>query len=248
MSIIMKSKIPLSVIIIYNSKADNLFLTKTKQSVGDFDEVILFDVGSEPIKDFSKVRNTAIKKAKNDYVMFIDSDEVLVKSSIAEIRKFVEEKKYDLISVVRTDVFMGKELIYGEAGAIHLVRLGKRDKLKYNRAVHETVMVNSDLKLTGSSIKLIHYSHASLSSFLNKISRYAYLESRLRTQKPSFGLLVELLLFPPLKFLYNFLIRQGYRDGVRGFIYAVIMSLHSLFVRVNIFEKYSIKHSSKSSL
>jgi glycosyltransferase involved in cell wall biosynthesis len=238
----MKSKIQLSVIIIYNSTADNLFLEKTKQSVSDFDEVILFEVGSKPINNFAKVRNTAIKKAKNDYVMFIDSDEVLVKSSILEIKQFVEEKKYDLISVVRTDVFMGEELKYGEAGAIHLVRLGKRDKLRYNRAVHETVVVTSDLKLTGSNVKLIHYSHVSLSIFLNKVARYSYLESRLRTQKPDLGLLVELLFFPPLKFLYNFLIRQGYRDGVRGFIYAVIMSLHSLFVRVNIFEKHIDKH------
>ncbi|MDH5533861.1 MAG: glycosyltransferase family 2 protein [Candidatus Pacebacteria bacterium] len=244
----MKSKIPLSVIIIYNSKADNLFLSKTKQSVQEFEEVILFDAGSEPIKDFAQVRNTSIKKAKNDYVMFIDSDEVLEQSSISEIKKFVEEKKYDLISIVRTDVFMGKELKYGEAGAIHLVRLGKKDKLKYNREVHETAIVKPNYLLTGSSIKLIHYSHVSLSSFISKVSRYAYLESRLRTQKPSLGLLVELLFFPPLKFLYNYLIKQGYRDGVRGFIYAVIMSLHSLFVRVNIFEKHFNKIHNKSSL
>ena len=237
MFIIMNSKIPLSVITIYSSSVENSYLSKVKDSVKDFDQVILFDTGDKPIHDFSKVRNVAMKEASHDYVLFIDSNEVLTRSSVKKIEKIVKEKKYDLVSVLRTDIFIGKQLKYGEAGSIHLVRLGKREKMVFTRAVHETVVIKSNYKLSGSSIELLHYSHPNLSSFLDKISRYAYLESRFRKQKPSFGLLIELLFFPPLKFLFNFLIKQGYRDGVRGFIYAVIMSLHSLFVRINLFEK-----------
>lgn len=237
MSITMSNKIPLSVIIIYNSKLDNIYLDNVKESVKVFDEIILFDSGDKPIKDFAKVRNLAIKKAHNDYVFFIDSDEVLSKSSIKEIKEIIKEEKYDLISVIRRDIFIGKQLKYGEVGSIHLVRLGKRDKLIFTRSVHETALIKSDYKLTGSKIKLLHYSHPSLSSFFDKVAWYAYLEANFRKQKADFGLLVELIFFPPLKFLFNFLIKQGYRDGVRGFIYATLMSLHSLFVRINLFEK-----------
>lgn len=237
MSITMKSKLPISAIIIYNSKAENKYLKNAKESVSSFAQTILFDVGDGPIKNFSQIRNQAIKLADQDYVLFIDSDEELTRKSLPKIKRIVEQKFYDLVSVNRSDYFLGKRLRYGEAGNIHLVRLGKKEKLKFHRSVHETVQIDPKLKMTGSDILLLHYSHASISDFLKKVSYYSFLESQLRKQKIDFSLWFELLFFPPLKFLFNFFIRQGYRDGVRGLIYALIMSLHSFFVRVNLFEK-----------
>jgi glycosyltransferase involved in cell wall biosynthesis len=237
MFITMSNKIPLSVIIIYNSQAENPILHKTEQSVKDFAQLILFDVGDQPVIDFSKVRNTAIKQAQYPYVLFIDSDEVLTKASIVKIEKIIKDNHYDLVSVMRSDFFLGKQLYYGEAGSIHLVRFGKKDKIKFARSVHETVVIKPNYLMTGSDITLLHYSHASISQFFSKITYYSYLDSRLRKDNSFFGLLFELIFFPPFKFLFNFLIKQGYRDGVRGFTYAIVMSLHSLFVRVNLFEK-----------
>lgn len=236
----MSNKIPVTAIIIYNSKANNKFLTKTKQSVTEFSQLILFDVGNTPITDFSKVRNDAIQKATNQYVFFIDSDEVLTSDSLSQIKKIVQEKYYDLVSVVRSDYFLGKKLSYGEAGAIHLVRLGKKDKLRFVRQVHETVEIKPTYKATGSNISLLHYSHPNITQFFSKISHYSHLESKLRKVNSITNLVFELIFFPPFKFLFNFFIKQGYRDGMRGLIYAMLMSLHSLFVRINLVEKRNI--------
>jgi len=237
MFITMSNKIPLSVIIIYNSHVENKFLEQTKKSVEVFTQVILFDVGDKPIINFAKVRNEAIQKSTNKYVLFIDSDEILTKDSLRQIKKIINDNYYDLVSVVRSDFFLGKKLNFGEAGAIHLVRMGKKDNLKFVREVHETVEIKPTYKVTGSNISLLHYSHPSITQFFSKITHYSYLESRLRSESSTWSLLFELLFFPPFKFLYNFFIKQGYRDGMRGFIYAVIMSLHSLFVRINLLEQ-----------
>ncbi|NCN87460.1 MAG: glycosyltransferase [Candidatus Pacebacteria bacterium] len=233
----MSNKIPLSAIVIYNSKAENKFLAETKKSVGKFSQLILFDVGDRPIIDFAKVRNEALKRATNKYVFFIDSDEMLSQDSLVQIKKVIDDNYYDLVSVVRSDYFLGKKLNFGEAGSIHLVRFGKKDKIKFIRQVHETVEIKPIYKVTGSNISLLHYSHPSITQFFSKISHYSSLESRLRNISSINSLLFELLLFPPFKFIFNYLIRQGYRDGIRGFIYAFLMSLHSLFVRINLVEK-----------
>lgn len=233
----MKSKIPVSAIIIYNSKAENKYLDRTKQSVDSFAQTILFDVGDRPIRNFSQVRNEALKQATQNYVFFIDSDEELVEESLPIIRQFVEKDYYDLISVNRSDFFLGKRLKYGEAGNINLVRFGKKDKIEFHRSVHETVLIDPNYHMTGSDILLLHYSHHSITQFIQKVSYYSFLESRLRKQEINFSLWFELLFYPPFKFLFNFFIKQGYRDGMRGCIYALLMSLHSFFVRVNLFEK-----------
>ncbi len=238
----MSDKLPLSAIVIANKKGKNPVLYKVLDSLSQAEQIIVFDTGEQPIEDFAKVRNEALLKANQEYVLFVDSDEVLTKSSWVEIKKIVADGQADLVSILRSDIFLGKELLGGEAANQRLVRMGKKDKIKFIRPVHEVVVVDKDAQLLTSNIKLLHHSHPDIFSFFEKISFYSFIDALMRREKDNFYLISSMLFFPPLKFIFNWTVMGGYRDGMRGLVYVVLMSLHSFFVRVNGWE---LRHRQK---
>ncbi len=197
----------------------------------------------EPITDFSLVRNTALTHAKYDWVLFLDSDEVIDPASLAELTQLVTTPTAAAYGIRRCDVFLGKELEYGEAGNQLVVRLGKRTALKFSGTVHEVADVAGLVK--PSSIKILHYSHPSIHEFISKVALYADQVATERAAKPiSFKrLLFELIVYPPAKFIYGLIFQGGLVDGWHGVVYAACMSLHSTLVRIYLYEKVFIKHS-----
>jgi glycosyltransferase involved in cell wall biosynthesis len=232
----MKSKLPLSIVVILNKKADNPSLKKMEESLKFAEEILLIDTGEKPVQDFSKVRNQALAKAKYDWVLFVDSDEVISSGSAAEIEKIILEDEVDLVFVRRKDIFLGKVLGYGEVGNLNLIRLGKKSQIKFERPVHEVVEIKSFHKVFNSKIVLWHYAHQNIEGFFKKIKYYASQEAQYKFENKIEFKTEEILFFPPGKFILNFFFKLGFLDGYRGFVYAIMMSLHSLLVRVYLLE------------
>lgn len=77
--------------------------------------------------DFASQRNFALKKAKNKWVFFVDSDEMITTVLAKEICKIIKRK--DALNgyyLKRKDYMWGKALMHGESGNINLLRLGKK--------------------------------------------------------------------------------------------------------------------------
>jgi hypothetical protein len=106
--------------------------------------------------------------------------------------------------------------------------------MSFTGNVHETAQVSG--KMLESNIELLHYSHPTISDFIGKVSIYAEQVAAERTCTwPQ--LLIELLFFPPAKFFHGYILQGGSQDGWHGLVYAACMSLHSLIVRIYLYEK-----------
>ncbi len=188
----------------------------------------------EEIKDFSAVRNEALKRANMDWIFFLDSDEVCI-SKPEEIAQVLSKNTVDGIYFKRRDIFLGQEMKWGEVRNMQLLRLFNKSKGKFVRPVHEVVEVKG--KTITSHLLIHHSAHDSISTFLKKVTTYAQIEAELRRkQKQNFSL-VQLLLWPTGKFFFNYVIQLGFLDGWRGLIYSFMMSIHSFAVRAFLYEK-----------
>jgi glycosyltransferase involved in cell wall biosynthesis len=221
------------VLVVVNTSEDLISPLRTRYSFQMID-------WKEPITDFSHVRNTALQQAQHDWVLFLDSDEVVKTDSVSEIAAKLKNPTAAGYGIRRSDIFHGRQLDYGEAGQQLLVRMGQRDTLQFTGSVHEVAQVNGPIEHT--SIELLHHSHPSISEFISKVSRYSYQVAQERTSTFP-RLLFELLFFPPGKFLYALCIQGGIADGWHGIVYAFCMSLHSLLVRVYQYEKLFVSKS-----
>jgi len=187
----------------------------------------------EKIEDFSKVRNQALGYAKNEWVFFVDSDEEVVRGAEPQLVELLSLANVSFGVVYRSDIFLGKQQHYGEAGHQALVRLGKKTRLHFTGMVHEIAVANGNCHYT--RIELLHHAHPSISEFIDDVSGYAQIVARAKTT--DFGQnLFELICFPPVKLLYGLFIQGGILDGWRGVVYACCMSLHSLLVRIYRYE------------
>lgn len=188
-----------------------------------------------PIFHFADVRNMAAHHAKSEWLFFLDSDEVLTPDSVAVIEQILAEPDIDAAYVKRKDFFLGKEIKWGEMRNVKVLRLIRRQFSHFSRAVHEIVEIHENL--VESQIVIHHYAHDSISSFLTKVIFYMQIEARYRQEQKIKTRIYQLFVYPPGKFLQNFILRLGFLDGWRGFIYALMMSIHSFGVRALIYEQ-----------
>ncbi len=77
--------------------------------------------------NFAAQRNFGLSKAKGDWVLFIDADEVVTKELQKEIVTRIKYSERNGFYVKRKDIFLGRELNYGETGNTKLLRLSKRN-------------------------------------------------------------------------------------------------------------------------
>lgn len=193
-------------------------------------------VKSGTIENFSSVRNEAMKKAKNDWIFFLDSDEVIGKELKKEIQENLNLVRVNGLDVQRQDFFLQQALHHGEVGNIKLLRLTRKKSGQWQGKVHEKFILKNQ-KVGHLKSPLYHYPHQSIHSFVAKVNDYTTIRAKeLNDQHIKFSSF-EMILKPIAKFIWNYFFKFGFLDGWRGLIYASAMSLHSLTVRIKLYEK-----------
>lgn len=78
--------------------------------------------------DFASQRNFALLKAKNDWVFFVDADEVVPEETRLEIVSKIENPLLKEVGyfIKRDNYFLGKKLKHGEASSVSILRLAKK--------------------------------------------------------------------------------------------------------------------------
>lgn len=177
--------------------------------------------------NFSSQRNFGLEMAKGDWVLFIDTDEVVSPNLRNEIIQVTSDSlnRINGYFIERKDVLWGKQLNYGEWGKTRLLRLARNKKGKWKRRVHEYW----DIKGPVSRLHypLVHYSHENLREFINHINYFSTLHAKANMEEKKQSTIFKIIFWPFFKFIKNWIILLGFLDGSRGFIVALIMSIHS---------------------
>lgn len=179
--------------------------------------------------DFAAQRNFGLTKAQSEWVFFVDADERVSKKLGNEIEeKIKEDNKVEGYYLKRNDYFLSRLLRYGETGSLRILRLGRINSGKWNRRVDEVWEVKGQTETLENP--LLHFSHPNLVQFLESINKRSTLNARYLFENNK-NLDIFEWFKPFLKFIQNYLLKLGFLDGVQGFIFAVLMSLHSFMVR-----------------
>lgn len=181
------------------------------------------------------------------WTMKLDADEQVTEDLKKEIAAVLERDDPALEGMlVRFHlVFMGTLLKWGGLADTYLLRLWRTGHVHFgDRSVNEHASVQG--KTVALSSRFLHHDFKSLSAWIERHNRYASLEARSMlagdvtgTVKPRLlGSPVERRMWlrnvyhhlrggPALYFLYRFLVRLGFLDGLAGFRFAF---LHASFI------------------
>ncbi len=189
-------------------------------------EVIVDSEENFPLNnDFATKRNHNLKNAKNDWCLFLDTDETPSQKFIDKINHF-DNHQY---SFRRIDIFLGKKLHFGETGNFYITRLVNRKMGKFIGKVHERWQ--TEQVVIKSNTPIIHQSHNSLYEFISKINQYSEIRAKELFDMKIKSSIFQIILYTKAKFIKNYFFRLGFLDGLPGLVNALGMSLHSFLVR-----------------
>lgn len=182
--------------------------------------------------DFSQARQELLRPVTTPWAFFLDSDEAISPALRREINQSAKHKAYNY-AVKRTDWFLGRQLNFGESGHNRFVRLVQPKTGSWQGQVHEKFISSLPVKTLVNP--LLHRQNISIRRFIHRLNYYSSLRA-VELAGDSLNL-VKLIFFPGFKFIYNYFFRLGFKDGFPGLALAFFMSLHSLMVRVKVYEK-----------
>lgn len=185
--------------------------------------------------DFAAQRNIGLGNAGGDWVLFVDSDELIPSKLRDEILEVTKNGSMTVgYYISRKDILFGRELRYGETAHVTLLRLAKRTAGIWEREVHETWNIKGPV--ASLTTPLLHYPHSSVSEFLTQINRYTTINARVFYNEGKRISAWQILAYPKTKFIQNYIFRLGFLDGVAGFVVAMMMSFHSFLTRGKLWE------------
>jgi glycosyltransferase involved in cell wall biosynthesis len=200
----------------------------------------------------------------HDWILLLDADEILTPELAEEIRKAIQNPAINGYFVLLRTRFLGRVLRHGDVGLwkLSLFRRGKghyecrlktQDTSMADMEVHEHVVVD------GATAKLrnllVHHNVESLSRYIQKHDEYSNWESRVLfkagddsdlppslvgTQAQRRRWLKRKLFAVPgspvLLFLYRYVFRRGFLDGIPGLIYCGFQAVQMFHTKAKICE------------
>ncbi|MFN4212899.1 MAG: glycosyltransferase family 2 protein [Microgenomates group bacterium] len=237
-----------AVIVVKNNPS---FLFKTLDSINDLvDEVIIVDIGINKniinqLKKYQKVKIVPIKEsvpyveiirektkmfAKNDYVFFLDPDEVVS----SDLKKIIKDNllSFDYFKIPRKNFIFGRWIKHSRWWPDYQIRVFKKNKVFWPNKIHQQPKVSG----RGFEIEakeeyaLIHYNYQNLDEYLDKSLRYAKNEA-----KEIFGEKKVLTFSETVKkalneFISRYFAAEGYKDGIQGLILAFLQMFYYFLV------------------
>lgn len=207
-------------------------LGATLDSAKSFSEIVFLDTGSTdqtliiaenypnvkifqiPFKGFGPLRNEAAAKAKNDWILALDCDEVLSPPLLREIAALSLDPTY-AYSIPRHNFYNGKQIKGCGWHPEQVVRLYHRKQTHFSDSlVHEALIAQSVQKLRSP---LLHTPFRSTAEFLAKMQHYSTLfaSQNQSRKKSSFTRAVFHGLFA---FVRSYFLKRGIFDGKEGLI------------------------------
>jgi len=181
----------------------------------------------EMVGDFSQQRNFGMEKCSGDWIVFVDADEEVSDELREEIVEKLLKVSEDVsgYNIRRIDSFFGKQIKHGESGNIYLTRIVKTGKGVWKRRVHETLSVKGKVDLLKNP--LIHNKSEDLFRLVSRINLQSELHAKAIYEEGKKSSLVKIIAWPIGKFIRNYIFKLGFLDGLAGFVFAMLISMHS---------------------
>jgi glycosyltransferase involved in cell wall biosynthesis len=275
-------RVPVSVVVPVKNEAENL--RRCLPALAWADEVFVVDsqstdatagvaaeFGATVIQfhfngTYPKKKNWALENLafRNEWVLIVDADEVVVPELAVEIQRRIARDEADGYSLNSRYYFLGRRIRhcgYSECWNLRLFkhRLGRYEKMPDHTGgrtgdneAHEQVEL--DGRVFRLDNELEHHAYPTIAAWVEKHNRYAIWEAALHDrmlEEPIPRSIVgvqrfrrrlkksaaRLPLRPLIRFLYAYVLRRGFLDGRPGLIFCGLLAFYDFLILANRYEQ-----------
>ncbi|MFA7571636.1 MAG: glycosyltransferase family 2 protein [Sulfurimonadaceae bacterium] len=242
----------MNISVVVLTKNNENTIEKTLKSLTQFDDVVVYDNGSidktleivnrfhnvnlvqGEFKGFGWTKNHAASFAKNDWILIIDSDEV-VDTQLLEVLKTKTLDEKTVYKLNFKAFYKDIQVKFCGWNNQKIKRLYNKTQTGYNsNDVHEDIMTEGfKIELLEGNVE--HYSYHTISQFVQKADYYSTLFAKNNVGKKSSS---------PTKAFFNgmysffrtYILKRGFLDGYVGLVIAFSHMVTNFYKYIKLYE------------
>ena len=225
------------------------------ESLCAFGEVVLLDNGStdatldiaakypnvkifhEPnFCGFGKMKNIALSKATYDWILSIDSDEVLMPEIVSQINA-MQLNDNTVVALSRLNYYGDRCMKCCGWYPDYVWRIFNRKYTRFNEnIVHEGVETKPDTQKVYIKDAIKHYAADSMESIIQKMNRYTTLSAQEKHKKGKKASVIGAIFRFIHTFNMNYFFRRGIFYGYKGFVVSLLNASGSFYRHMKLYE------------
>ena len=214
------------------TKDSERYIAQVLEALCAFDEVVVVDTGSSDrtleiassysnvcvyertFEGFGPTHNLASSLARNDWILSVDSDEIMSEELVEEILSLSLDPRR-IFSFWRKNFYRGRHIRGCGWYPDRVVRLYNKEKTCFSDAlVHESI-VQEGMRREKLSSPVLHYPYDSVEMFLQKMDQYTTLYAEDHRGKRSS--LCKAFFHALFAFVKSYIFQRGFLLGREGF-------------------------------
>ena len=246
------------------TKNASTFLAESLTALACFDEIIVLDNGSSDATidiaqsfgnvkvyesefiGFGPLKNLALSHASYDWILSVDSDEILSPALVEEIGELIlDEKK--VYAILRDNYYRDRHMLCCGWQGDFVMRLFHKKSVKFNdNQVHESLELPKDTKVIKLTHTMKHYTYQSTAQLIAKMDYYSTLWAEeyrgKKSSSPRKAMMRSLFAF--VKF---YIFKKGFLYGYEGLLISVTNTNAVFYKYMKLYEaNHQILPKSKS--
>ncbi|PIR59056.1 MAG: hypothetical protein COU69_01555 [Candidatus Pacebacteria bacterium CG10_big_fil_rev_8_21_14_0_10_56_10] len=185
---------------------------------------------------FAELRQLGAKRAKTDWLVYIDADERVTPALADEIKQQLSDSAVQALQFKRDNIMYGRRMRHGNWQKDLVTRAFRRASLQgWSGIVHESPRYQGDTCLLAQP--LIHLTHRSTSENLRKTISWTALEAELlyRSELAPVGFLT-MLRKGVIEFVRRAWWWGGWRDGSPGLVESLVQGINKILIYIQVWE------------
>lgn len=173
-------------------------------------------------------KNLALECASGEWILALDADEAISDELADEIRAFLLAPGSAVgMEINRVTWHLGRWIRHGEFFPDWQLRLFRREVGRW-----EGTNPHGRVQLAGGATpgrfagEAYHWSYRDLADQVDRIQDFSSIQALANRNRARGHALRDMILRPPTRFLRAYLLKQGWRDGVPGFVIAAATAFH----------------------
>jgi len=239
------------------------------QTIAWCDEIVVVDMESEDktvsiareytdkiyshpnIPAFDIAKKFAVEKSVGDWILLVDADEMISRSLASVLSQIAARDDVDVVEIPFKHYIMGEWVRNTGWGYSPKPRFFRKQNMELTGIIHNYMNVRSGsvvIQLPPSDDNCInHFCYIDSRHFVEKLNKYTSVEARqLFDQKKRYSTFA-LIRRSIREFVVRFLVRKGYKEGVRGFALSLMMSFYRALTYIKLWEQYEFAGESVQS-
>jgi len=179
---------------------------------------------------FSKTKQYAVALTSNEWILWIDADEVITPGLSNELNDFKNiMSAFEAFSVPRIANFLGRWIKHSGWYPGRVTRLFNKNKVTFSeKDVHEGLITNGNIGQFKNDLE--HFTDPNIKHYFEKFNYYTTLAAEELSKNGKRFRITDITIRPFFFFIKMYFIKRGFLDGIQGFILAIFSSAY-VFVK-----------------